>query len=126
MVNLNGNKTPLNVLLDSIANHTSGPLHITATDSDWSNIDGDRVTFYHGSTACAYKALSYPFLCIPLSHSHSALSDHGCGLDQPPQTSAPLVEPPSGSPPLVDLRRGRFLNVKGSDKTFHFQENVCE
>jgi len=101
MVNLNGNKTPLNVLLDSIANHTSGPLHITATDSDWSNIDGDRVTFYHGSTAY-----------------------HGCGLDQPPQTSAPLVEPPSGSPPLVDLRRGRFLNVKGSDKTFHFQENV--
>jgi len=101
MVDLNVNKTPLGVLLESVANHTSGSLHITATDSDWSNIEGDRLTFHHGNTGSV-----------------------GCGADQPPQTPVPWVESPTGSVPLIDLRHCRFMNIKGSDKTFHFQDNV--
>lgn len=50
MDKLNNKKTPLEVLLESVANRTPGSVRIVATDSDWSNIDGDRLTFHHGNT----------------------------------------------------------------------------
>jgi len=90
MANLN-----LKMLLESANNRA---LHINASDTNWSNIDGGQLIVHHDGTASG-----------------------GCEEVRPPQTPLSSVEPSLGS---VDLRRGIFLDVKGTSNVFHFRGTV--
>lgn len=48
-------KPPLQTILEVLATHGSGTLHVDASGNDWSNVNEDRLTIYHCTPLTLYR-----------------------------------------------------------------------